>query len=320
MKIYHDYLRHIIANGVPSGDRTGTGTISTFGYEMRFDLQKGFPLVTTKKVSFKSVASEMLWFLSGSTNVKDLHAMGNHIWDPWADENGELGPVYGKQWVDWIGPQGESINQVKQLIQDIRTNPTSRRLMVSAWNVGEIKDMALPPCHLLMQFRVHQVYDHLRLLQTAKNLDGADRIRNLIEESTDLHIMMPRITRGIIERYGDAIDESAFCKKTLSCTMTIRSSDAFIGMPYNIAEYALLLHMIAHQTALEVGELIIHVGDAHIYSNHVEQVNQILTRTPHPLPRLRMLRLPESIFDYTLDDFELVNYVHEGAILAPVAV
>jgi thymidylate synthase len=261
---YEDLLRDTFEHGVHKTDRTGTGTRSVFGRQIRFDLAAGFPLITTKRVHFKSIAIELLWFLRGESNVEFLRANGVTIWDEWADEAGELGPVYGVQWRSWPTPSGEQIDQIAEVIEQIRVNPDSRRLIVSAWNPADIPRMALAPCHALFQFYV---------------ADGR-----------------------------------------LSCQMYQRSGDMFLGVPFNIASYALLTHMIAQQTGLDVGEFIWTGGDTHIYDNHVEQVIEQLSREPYPLPTLRIARKPESIFDYTFDDFEIVDYQHHPAIRGAVAV
>lgn len=264
MKQYLDFLKYILANGSYKQDRTGTGIISVFSYEMRFDLSKGFPLVTTKKVHLKSIIYELLWFLRGDTNIKYLNDNGVTIWDEWADAEGNLGPVYGKQWRAWQSADGNTIDQMSNLIKEIKNNPDSRRLIVSAWNVGELSKMRLPPCHLLFQFYVSH--------------------------------------------------------KKLSCKLIQRSADAFLGVPFNIASYALLTHMIAQQCDLEVGEFIWSGGDCHIYSNHIEQVKEQLSREPYPLPQLIIKRKPPSLFEYEYADFEINNYVCHPAIKAPVAV
>ncbi|KAA0182412.1 thymidylate synthase [Cupriavidus gilardii] len=264
MKQYLDFMRHVYEHGTVKADRTGTGTRSVFGYQMRFDLREGFPVVTTKKLHLKSIIYELLWFLQGSTNVRWLQENGVTIWDEWADENGELGPIYGYQWRSWPAPNGEHIDQIAQLIEQIRGNPDSRRLIVSAWNVGDIPRMKLPPCHAFFQFYV---------------ADGR-----------------------------------------LSCQLYQRSADIFLGVPFNIASYALLTHMIAQQTGLEVGDFIWTGGDCHIYSNHEEQVRTQLAREPMALPKLQILRKPDSIFDYRYEDFALVGYESHPAIKAPVAV
>ncbi len=264
MESYLRYLQDILDNGVTKPDRTGTGTISVFSRELRFDLRRGFPLVTTKKIHVKSVIHELLWFLQGNTNTAYLKQQGVRIWDEWADPEGELGPIYGKQWRAWPTTDGRHIDQISEVIQRIRTEPDSRRLIVSAWNVGELDNMALPPCHLLFQFYVanHQ----------------------------------------------------------LSCKLIQRSADSFLGVPFNIASYALLTHMVAQQCDLTVGEFIWSGGDCHIYQNHREQVALQLTRTPYPLPQLHIRRRPDSIFSYQFEDFTLVNYQHHPAITATVAV
>lgn len=264
MKIYLDFLQHILNHGVDRPDRTGTGTRSVFGYDMRFKLSDGFPLVTTKKVHLKSVIYELLWFLRGETNIKFLHDNGVTIWDEWADFNGELGPVYGKQWRHWVCADGRVIDQLQEVQSEIKKNPYSRRLLVSAWNVGELDKMALPPCHVLFQFYVSQ---------------------------------------GL-----------------LSCQLTMRSADAFLGVPFNMVSYALLTHMMAQQCNLGVGEFIWSGGDCHIYANHFDQVKEQLTREPRALPQLHIKRRPKNLFDYQFDDFEFLNYHPHPSIKAPIAV
>ncbi|QHE91931.1 thymidylate synthase [Pandoraea fibrosis] len=264
MKQYLDFMRHVLEHGTDKTDRTGTGTRSVFGYQMRFDLQEGFPLVTTKKVHIKSIVHELLWFLQGSTNVGYLQENGVSIWNEWADADGELGPVYGAQWRSWPTPDGGHIDQITQLVDQIRTTPDSRRLIVSAWNVGEIPRMALPPCHAFFQFYV---------------ADGK-----------------------------------------LSCQLYQRSADIFLGVPFNIASYALLTHMMAQQTGLDVGDFVWTGGDCHLYNNHLEQVATQLEREPFPLPKLEIVRKPDSIFDYRFEDFQIVGYEAHPHIKAPVAV
>ena len=264
MQQYLDLMRHVQEHGHVKTDRTGTGTRSVFGYQMRFDLSKGFPLVTTKKLHLRSIIHELIWFLAGSTNIAYLKENGVSIWDDWADENGDLGPVYGSQWRSWPLPDGGHIDQIAQLIQQIKTNPDSRRLIVSAWNVADIPHMKLPPCHAFFQFYV---------------ADGK-----------------------------------------LSCQLYQRSADIFLGVPFNIASYALLTHMVAQQTNLEVGDFIWTGGDCHLYSNHIEQVKEQLSRQPHALPTLTILRKPETIFDYQFEDFAIENYNFHPHIKAPVAV
>ncbi|MFD4420503.1 thymidylate synthase [Agromyces sp. NPDC058484] len=261
---YEDLLSDVLEHGTVKTDRTGTGTRSVFGRQLRFDLSQGFPLVTTKRVHFKSIAYELLWFLQGSSNVGWLREHGVTIWDEWADAAGELGPVYGVQWRSWPTPSGETIDQISQVIEQIRTNPDSRRLIVSAWNPADIPDMALAPCHALFQFYV---------------ADGR-----------------------------------------LSCQLYQRSADLFLGVPFNIASYALLTHMMAAQTGLDVGDFVWTGGDCHIYDNHVEQVRLQLGREPFPAPTLRFARTPASIFDYEYDDFIVEGYRHHPAIRAVVAV
>ncbi|MGV2968307.1 thymidylate synthase [Paenibacillus sp. FSL H8-0317] len=264
MKNYLDLLQDILNNGVHKGDRTGTGTQSVFGRQLRYDLSEGFPLVTTKRIHLKSVIHELLWFLSGDTNISYLKENGVKIWDDWADENGDLGPVYGSQWRTWEAPNGEKIDQIAAVIDSIKNNPDSRRHLVSAWNVAEINNMKLPPCHFAFQFYV--------------------------------------------------------AEGKLSCMLTMRSVDTFLGLPFNIASYALLTHMIAQQCDLEVGDFIWSGGDVHIYSNHVDQVKTQLEREPYALPKLVIKRKPDSIFDYTFEDFEFENYQHHPGIKAPIAV
>jgi thymidylate synthase len=261
---YEDLLRDTLANGSAKSDRTGTGTRSVFGRQLRFDLSEGFPLITTKRVHFKSIAYELLWFLRGESNVGWLRENGVTIWDEWADASGELGPVYGVQWRSWPTPDGGHIDQIAQLIDTLRTDPDSRRMIVSAWNVSEIPSMALAPCHALFQFYV---------------ADGR-----------------------------------------LSCQLYQRSADLFLGVPFNIASYALLTMMVAQQVGLEPGDFVWTGGDCHIYDNHLDQVNEQLSREPFPSPTLRITRRPDSIFDYRFDDFELVDYQHHPAIRAAVAV
>ncbi|WP_243355838.1 thymidylate synthase [Bacillus litorisediminis] len=265
MKQYLELCRHVLSNGTKKEDRTGTGTISTFGYQMRFNLEEGFPLLTTKKLHLKSIIYELLWFLKGDTNVQYLQENGVRIWNEWADENGELGPVYGAQWRSWPDHHtGGTIDQIAQLIDMIKTNPDSRRLIVNAWNVADIPKMALPPCHCLFQFYVN---------------DGK-----------------------------------------LSCQLYQRSADVFLGVPFNIASYALLTHMIAHVTGLKAGEFIHTFGDVHIYLNHVEQVKLQLTREPKPLPTLKINKKVEDIFSFQYEDFELLNYEAHPHIKGVVSV
>lgn len=264
MRQYLDLLQHILDKGVSKTDRTGTGTTSCFGYQMRFNLADGFPLVTTKKVHTKSIIHELLWFLKGETNTKYLKDNGVSIWDEWADENGELGPVYGKQWRSWEGADGKVIDQVSELIRQIKTNPDSRRLIISAWNVAELPQMALMPCHTIFQFYV--------------------------------------------------------AEGKLSCQLYQRSADVFLGVPFNIASYALLTMMVAQVCQLEPGEFIHTFGDVHLYNNHVEQAKLQLTRQPFELPTMQLNRAVSNIFDFTFEDFKLENYQFHPPIKAPVAV
>jgi len=264
MRQFHELMRHVLDHGAKKSDRTGTGTLSVFGHQMRFDLSEGFPLVTTKKLHLKSIVYELLWFLSGNTNNQWLKERGVSIWDEWAAPDGDLGPVYGYQWRSWPAPNGQHIDQIKEIIQTIKTNPDSRRIIVSAWNVADIPKMALAPCHAFFQFYV---------------ADGK-----------------------------------------LSCQLYQRSADIFLGVPFNIASYALLTHMVAQQCSLDVGEFIWTGGDCHLYSNHLEQVELQLSRKPYSLPQLKIHRKPDSIFDYQFEDFEIVGYESHPHIKAPVAV
>ncbi len=264
MQQYLEMMRHVLDNGNDKGDRTGTGTRSVFGYQMRFDLQKGFPLVTTKKLHLRSIIYELLWFLNGDTNIQYLKDNGVSIWDEWADENGNLGPVYGEQWRSWKKPDGTTVDQIDNVVNQIKNNPNSRRLMVVAYNPGVADEMALPPCHSLFQFYV---------------ADGK-----------------------------------------LSCQLYQRSADIFLGVPFNIASYALLTHMIAQQCDLDVGEFIWSGGDVHLYSNHFEQAQTQLSREPLPLPKLKIKRKPADLYSYEFDDFEIVGYESHAHIKAPVAV
>ena len=264
MKQYLDLLRHVRDNGTDRSDRTGTGTRSIFGYQMRFDLSEGFPVVTTKKLHLKSIIHELLWFLAGDTNIRYLKENGVRIWDEWADENGDLGPVYGHQWRSWPTPNGETVDQISNLLDQIRTKPDSRRLIVSAWNVADVDKMALPPCHCLFQFYV---------------ADGK-----------------------------------------LSCQLYQRSADLFLGVPFNIASYSLLTMMMAQVCDLEPGDFVHSFGDAHLYHNHFEQVDEQLSRTPGSLPSMRINPDVKDLFAFTFDDFELVDYVAQPHIPAPVAV
>lgn len=264
MQQYLDLMRHVRDSGARKDDRTGTGTLSVFGHQMRFDLSRGFPMVTTKKLHTRSIIHELLWFLNGDTNVRYLNDNKVTIWDEWADDNGDLGPVYGAQWRSWPTPDGDSIDQLQQVLETLRTNPDSRRIIVSAWNVAELDKMALMPCHALFQFYV--------------------------------------------------------ANGKLSCQLYQRSADIFLGVPFNIASYALLTHMVAQQTGLGVGEFIWTGGDCHLYLNHLEQVEEQLAREPLPLPRLAINRRPNAITDYRFEDFEIVGYEFHPHIAAPVAV
>ena len=264
MKQYLDLMRHVREHGIKKEDRTGTGTLSVFGYQMRFDLSEGFPLVTTKKCHLRSIIHELLWFLKGDTNIKYLRDNKVSIWDEWADKEGNLGPVYGYQWRSWPAANGESIDQISQVVDQIKNNPDSRRIIVSAWNVGEIENMALPPCHAFFQFYV---------------ADGR-----------------------------------------LSCQLYQRSADIFLGVPFNVASYALLTMMMAQVCGLKPGDFVHTFGDAHLYSNHLKQTDEQLSRKPYPLPVMKINPDVDSIFDFTFEDFELVGYEFHPHIKAPVAV
>lgn len=264
MRQYLDLLDHVLKNGVEKRDRTGTGTISVFGYQMRFNLEAGFPVMTTKKLHLRSIIHELLWFLKGETNLRYLHENKVTIWDEWADDQGNLGPIYGYQWRSWPAPDGRHIDQISHVVQSIKENPDSRRHLVSAWNVGELDKMALPPCHIIFQFYV--------------------------------------------------------ANGKLSCQMYQRSADIFLGVPFNIASYALLLMMVAQVTGLKPGEFVHTFGDAHIYLNHIEQVKLQLTREPHPLPKMQINPEITNIFDFTFDDFHLVNYQSHPHIKGEISI
>ncbi len=264
MKQYLDLMRHVREHGVKKEDRTGTGTLSVFGYQMRFDLGEGFPVVTTKKLHLRSIIHELLWFLQGDTNIRYLKENGVSIWDEWADENGDLGPVYGYQWRNWPTPDGRHIDQISQVITQLKNNPDSRRIIVSAWNVADVDNMALPPCHAFFQFYV--------------------------------------------------------AEGKLSCQLYQRSADIFLGVPFNIASYALLTLMVAQVTGLQPGEFVHTLGDAHLYLNHLEQTNLQLSRAPHPLPQMKINPEVTDLFNFKYEDFELVGYEHHPHIKAPVAI
>lgn len=264
MRQYHDLLKRVLEEGVPKADRTGTGTFSLFGHQMRFDLSEGFPVLTTKKIHLKSVIGELFWFLRGSTNVRWLQERGVSIWDEWADSDGELGPIYGYQWRSWPTPDGKHIDQISRVVESIRTNPDSRRHIVSAWNVADVDDMALPPCHTLFQFYV--------------------------------------------------------AEGKLSCQLYQRSADVFLGVPFNMASYALLTHMVAHVTDLEVGDFVHTLGDTHLYRNHVEQARLQLEREPRALPVLRLNSAVRALDEFDLDDVEVLGYDPYPGIRAPIAV
>lgn len=264
MQQYLDLMRHVRSHGTKKEDRTGTGTVSVFGHQMRFDLSQGFPLVTTKRLHLRSIIHELLWFLRGDTNIRYLKDNGVSIWDEWANENGELGPVYGSQWRSWPTPDGQSIDQIAQVIEQIKNTPDSRRMLVSAWNVAEVNNMALPPCHTFFQFYV--------------------------------------------------------AEGKLSCQLYQRSADIFLGVPFNIASYALLTQMVAQVCDLGVGDFVHTLGDAHLYLNHLQQADLQLSREPHPLPRMKLNPAVKSLFDFSYADFELVDYAYHPHIKAPVAV
>lgn len=267
---YEEFLRKILTTGVEKSDRTGTGTVSIFGHQMRFDLNQGFPLITTKKVHFKSIVLELLWFLRGDTNVRWLQERGCSIWNEWADQQGNLGPVYGAQWRSWPTASGQQIDQISNAVNLLKTDPDSRRIIVNAWNVGQLSEMALTPCHALFQF------------------------------------------------YTSVNTDTGRCR--LSCQLYQRSADSFLGVPFNIASYALLTHMLAQQCDMDVGDFVWTGGDCHIYSNHLDAVETLLARQPFDFPSLTFNRRPSDIFDYNLEDFVINNYQHHPSISAPVAV
>ncbi len=275
MDQYQSLLRHILDTGVKKSDRTGTGTISCFGYQMRFDLQQGFPLVTTKKLHLRSIIYELLWFLKGETNIQYLKENGVSIWDEWADENGELGPVYGHQWRSWTGADGKIYDQIRDVLDQLRRNPDSRRLLVSAWNVADLPKMALSPCHALFQFYTTPPTEE----QAARGIKG-----------------------------------------TLSCQLYQRSADVFLGVPFNIASYALLTMMVAQVSDMDAGEFIHTFGDVHLYNNHIDQANLQLTRTPYPLPKMKINPEVKDLFAFSFEDFTLEDYQCHPHIKAPVAV
>lgn len=277
MQQYLDLLSHILENGTDKGDRTGTGTRSVFGYQMRFDLQQGFPLVTTKKLHLRSIVHELLWFLSGDTNIKYLQDNGVKIWDAWATESGDLGPLYGKQWVAWEKPNGETINQIAEVVETLKNNPNSRRMIVSAWNPADLPDESIGPQDNVKQGRMALATCH-------------------------------------------AFFQFYVANGKLSCQLYQRSADTFLGVPFNIASYALLVHMIAQQTDLDVGEFVWTGGDVHLYNNTMDQAREQITRKPYPLPKLNIKRKPNSIFEYEFDDFEILDYQSHPHIKAQVSV
>ncbi|NOT50562.1 MAG: thymidylate synthase [Chitinophagaceae bacterium] len=317
MQQYLGLLKHILEKGTVKADRTGTGTISCFGYQMRFDLQKGFPLVTTKKVHLKSIIYELLWFLKGDTNIAYLKENGVRIWDEWADENGELGPVYGKQWRSWEGKDGKIVDQVSDLIQQIKKNPDSRRLIINAWNVADLPEMALMPCHTMFQFYVSQGKSFC--------IDG-ERVSNIEVEETSNGAYIINGTDNNGKTYSLSVGEKEAeeairsTKLRLSCQLYQRSADVFLGVPFNIASYALLTMMIAQVCDLEPGEFIHTFGDVHIYNNHMEQVKLQLSREPFPLPAMKLNPDVKDILNFKFGDFTLENYQSHPAIKAPVAV
>ena len=314
MKQYLDFVRHVLETGTYKSDRTGTGTLSTFGYQMRFNLAEGFPLVTTKKCHLRSIIHELLWFLKGDTNIKYLKENGVSIWDEWADENGDLGPVYGAQWRSWpagrevvdtgiaLSLQTKTIDQISNLVEQLKTNPDSRRLIVSAWNPALVDEMALPPCHALFQFYSREL---------------------TLEEREEYH----RVHNGSVlagskneDFRHEVLDRLGVPRRNLSCQLYQRSADIFLGVPFNIASYALLTMMVAQVVGYEPGDFIWTGGDCHLYANHLEQAKLQLTRDPHPLPKMKLNLGVSDLFAFTIDDFELTGYEHHPAIKAPVAV
>lgn len=300
MKQYLDLMRQIKETGVVKTDRTGTGTVSIFAPQMRFDLRKGFPLVTTKKTHLKSIIYELLWFLRGDTNTQYLHENGVGIWDEWQDENGDLGPIYGKQWVSWTAADGHVVNQIQQMVDLLKNSPDSRRMVVSAWNVAELPQMKLTPCHCLFQF------------YTAP-LSHKERLRWYINSDIETRQGITETDEAFMERIGVP-------KFRLDCQLYQRSADFFLGVPFNIASYALLTMMMAQVTNMVAGEFIWTGGDTHLYSNHAEQVDRQLAREPHPLPTMRLNKSVNSIFDFKFEDFTLEGYESHPGIKAPVAV
>lgn len=310
---YETLLQHVLVNGRHKPDRTGTGTREVLGAQMRFNLAHGFPLVTTKKVHLKSVIAELLWFLSGSTNVKDLQAMGCTIWDEWAGEDGNLGPIYGEQWRNWQDCNGGHIDQIQQLVDGLKRDPFSRRHIVSAWNPGDIPEMALAPCHCLFQFEVSECTQGERIAHLDYTRDRVvwDEVAQTL-----------RAKHGVVEddAVRAALDAMGVPRLRLSCQLYQRSADMFLGVPFNIASYALLTHMVAQQVGMVVGDFVWTGGCVHIYDNHLEQVNTQLDRKPYPYPLLRIKRKPDNIYEYSMDDFEVIGYESHPAIKAPVAV
>ncbi|SER36808.1 MULTISPECIES: thymidylate synthase [Pseudomonas] len=318
MKQYLDLLSHIYEKGAFKDDRTGTGTYSVFGYQMRFDLAEGFPLVTTKACHVRSIIHELLWFLRGDTNIAYLKENGVSIWDEWADENGNLGPVYGYQWRSWPAPDGRSIDQITNVIEQIKANPDSRRLIVSAWNPALVDEMALPPCHALFQFysREMSVGQRLKVSDDKSLYPGIDFSTDACHERG--WIATDWVTPdGPVAAY---LDEHGVPRRVLSCQLYQRSADTFLGVPFNIASYALLTMMVAAQTGHAPGEFIWTGGDVHLYANHIQQVETQLKREPKPLPKMTLNPSVKSLFDYTFDDFTLTGYDPHPAIKAPVAV
>ncbi|AFQ96695.1 thymidylate synthase [Erwinia phage phiEaH2] len=342
MKQYLDLLRDVRDNGHEKADRTGTGTLSLFGAQMRFDLQKGFPLVTTKKVHLRSIIHELLWFLMGDTNIQYLKDNNVSIWDEWADEDGNLGPVYGKQWREWPDIRAvpyeefnrltaagyedldagtwsmdencsiyfvrKNIDQISKVMEQLKNDPDNRRIIVSAWNVADLDEMALAPCHAFFQFYT-------------RKMTPAERMSWLSENKPKDRAMINRVAYASQDDREEALTECfGVPTRVLSCQLYQRSADMFLGVPFNIASYALLIHMFAQQANMAVGDFVWTGGDVHLYSNHLEQADLQLTREPHPLPQLRIKRRPDSIFDYKFEDFEVVGYESHDAIKAPVAI
>ena len=315
MHQYHSLLQHVMEKGVTKTDRTGTGTIGVFGWQMRFDLSEGFPLVTTKKLHLRAIVHELLWFLKGETNIKYLNDNKVSIWDEWADEQGDLGPVYGKQWRSWMGLDGKVHDQISEAIRLLKTSPDSRRIIVSAWNVGELSEMALMPCHVLFQFNTEPLTLEERItLWEEKQVSPVSILPYRVGNNIDL------TDPAIVKQHETILDGDEIPQFRLSCLLYQRSADSFLGVPFNIASYALLTHMVAQVVNMVPGDFIHTFGDLHIYSNHLEQVREQLSRDLRPLPKLQLNPEIKDIFEFRYDDIKIVDYNPHPSISAPVAV